>query len=76
MLSRRQEMNTSATVVTDRYPMKIPYGFTAQKATYERNKAQSQPNAGSDGMWTQSSGSRWGTLCLPFDIKNMAHGME
>lgn len=55
-------------VVNDRLPMKIPYGFTAQKATYERNKAQKGDM--DDVMWKQSYESVWGTLCLPYPIKN------
>ncbi|MDO4992393.1 MAG: InlB B-repeat-containing protein [Prevotellaceae bacterium] len=54
-------------VVTDRYPMKIPYGFNAKKATYERNKDQIGTN---DAMWQQSYNSVWGTLCLPYPITN------
>lgn len=61
-------------VVTDRYPIKIIDDFTAQTAAYRRNQAQ--VGSTTDGMWTQSSGSRWGTLCLPFEIKNMAHGIQ
>lgn len=55
-------------VVTDRFPMKIPYAFTAQTATYERNKAFI--NDDNDAMWQQSKDSKWGTLCLPYPIKN------
>lgn len=55
-------------VVTDRIPMKIPYGFTAQKATYQRNKAQKDNE--NDAMWQQSKESVWGTLCLPYPITN------
>ncbi len=54
-------------VVTDRYSMKIPYGFNAKKATYERNKDQIGTN---DAMWQQSYNSVWGTLCLPYPITN------
>lgn len=53
--------------VTDRYSMKIPYPFKANKATYERNKAQKGTE---DAMWQQSKESVWGTLCLPYPIKN------
>ena len=53
--------------VTDRYQMKIPYAFDAGKATYERNKDQV---GSTDGMWEQSKESIWGTLCLPYPIKN------
>lgn len=55
-------------VVTDRCPIKIPYGFTASTATYERNKAFI--NDDNDAMWQQSKDSKWGTLCLPYPIKN------
>ena len=53
--------------VADRYQMKIPYAFNAGKATYERNKLQIDTD---DPMWQQSHKSIWGTLCLPFPIKN------
>ena len=54
--------------VTDRFQMMIPYAFNAGKATYERNKAQIGNE--NDGMWQQSKESIWGTLCLPYPIKN------
>lgn len=53
--------------VTDRFQMKIPYAFNAGKATYERNKLQIDTD---DPMWQQSHKSIWGTLCLPYPIKN------
>ena len=53
--------------VADRYQMKIPYAFNAGKATYERNKLQIDTD---DPMWQQSHKSIWGTLCLPYPIKN------
>ena len=53
--------------VADRYQMKIPYAFNAGKATYERNKLQIDTD---DPMWQQSYESIWGTLCLPYPIKN------
>jgi len=56
--------------VTDRYQMKILYEFKAGKATYERNKVQKDNNDLDDGMWKQSHESIWGTLCLPYPIKN------
>ena len=56
--------------VTDRFQMKIPYAFNAGKATYERNKVQKDNNDLDDGMWKQSHESIWGTLCLPYPIKN------
>lgn len=60
--------NCPGLVVTDRYPIKIPYAFKADKALYERNKAQKGDD--NDGMWRQSKKSIWGTLCLPYPIKN------
>ncbi len=57
-------------VVTDRFPIKIPYAFKAGKALYERNKVQKDNNDLDDGMWKQSHESIWGTLCLPYPIKN------
>ena len=56
--------------VTDRFQMKIPHAFNAGKATYERNKVQKDNNDLDDGMWEQSHESIWGTLCLPYPIKN------
>ena len=53
--------------VTDRYQMKIPYAFDAAKALYERNKYQIDTD---DPMWVQSHESMWGTLCLPYPVKN------
>jgi hypothetical protein len=47
--------------------MKIPYAFDAAKALYERNKLQIDT---SDPMWQQSFESLWGTLCLPYPVKN------
>lgn len=54
-------------VVTDRYRIKIPYEFKAGKALYERNKYQINTD---DPMWVQSHESMWGTLCLPYPVKN------
>jgi hypothetical protein len=56
--------------VTDRYQMKILYEFKAGKALYERNKLQKDNNDLNDGMWKQSNESLWGTLCLPYPIRN------
>ena len=53
--------------VTDRYQMKILYEFNAGKAKYERNKLQINTD---DPMWVQSHESMWGTLCLPYPVKN------
>ncbi len=50
--------------VTDRYSMKIPYAFNASKASYARD---AQVN---DAATEQASKSTWGTLCLPYPIKN------
>jgi hypothetical protein len=47
--------------------MKIPYTFNAGKALYERNKLQIDTD---DPMWQQSYASMWGTLCLPYPVKN------
>lgn len=62
--------NCPGLVVTDRYPIKIPYAFKAGKALYERNKVQKDNNDLDDAMWKQSHESIWGTLCLPYPIKN------
>lgn len=51
-------------VVTDRYPVKIPYAFKATKAVYERDKGLS------DSAVEQAANSHWGTLCLPYPISN------
>lgn len=56
-------------VVTDRVPMKIPYEFKAWTTLYERNKL-SEEDKKTDAMWQQSYNSVWGTLCLPYPIKN------
>lgn len=53
--------------VTDRCQMKILYEFNAGKAKYERNKLQINTD---DPMWVQSNESMWGTLCLPYPVKN------
>ncbi len=62
--------NCPGLVVTDRYPIKIPYAFKAGKALYERNKVQKDNNDLDDVMWKQSHESIWGTLCLPYPVKN------
>lgn len=51
-------------VVTDRYPVKVPYAFKASKALYERDKGFN------DSAVSQASSSHWGTLCLPYPISN------
>ncbi|MDO4959162.1 MAG: InlB B-repeat-containing protein, partial [Prevotellaceae bacterium] len=67
-LGQGDEAKFNNIVVTDRYPIKIIESFTAQTATYERNKAQKGDE--NDAMWQQSKESVWGTLCLPYPIKN------
>ena len=52
--------------VTDRYEIKVPYAFKADKALYERNKNYSDKDAAK----AQAANSKWGTLCLPYPIKN------
>lgn len=51
-------------VVTDRYPVKVPYAFKANKALYERDKGLN------DVAVEQALTSHWGTLCLPYPISN------
>lgn len=67
-LGQGDEAKFNNIVVTDRYPIKIIESFTAQTATYERNKAQKGDE--NDAMWQQSKESVWGTLCLPYPITN------
>lgn len=67
-LGQGDEAKFNNLVVTDRYPIKIIDDFTAQTAIYERNKAFI--NDDNDAMWQQSKDSKWGTLCLPYPIKN------
>ena len=50
--------------VTDRYSIKIPTAFNAANASYARD---AQVN---DAATEQASKSTWGTLCLPYPIKN------
>ncbi len=57
-------------VVTDRFPIKIPYAFNASKASYARD---AQVN---DAATEQASKSTWGTLCLPYPIKNNTNGVK
>ncbi len=63
MMKNEQCLNL---VVTDRAPIKIPYAFKANNALYERNKNYSSE----DGAVAQAANSKWGTLCLPYPIKN------
>jgi hypothetical protein len=51
-------------VITDRYSMRIPVEFNAQKATYARDAGIV------DDETDQAQNSTWGTLCLPYPIKN------
>lgn len=53
-------------VVTDRYRIKIPYAFDAQHASYARDANVASGDAAKD----QAKNSTWGTLCLPYPIKN------
>ena len=84
-LSSEKSMNTGATnvvlkeekqcqdlVVTDRAPIKIPYEFKADKALYERNKNYSSEDAAK----AQAASSKWGTLCLPYPIKNNSNNVR
>ena len=58
--------------VTDRAPIKIPYAFKADNALYERNKGYS----GEDAAKAQAANSEWGTLCLPYPIRNNANNVK
>ena len=58
--------------VTDRYEIKIPYAFKANKALYERNKDYSDKDAAK----AQAANSKWGTLCLPYPIKNNSNNVR
>ena len=53
-------------VVTDRFPIKIPYAFNASKASYARDANVASGDAAKD----QAKNSTWGTLCLPYPIQN------
>ena len=59
-------------VVTDRYEIKVPYAFKANKALYERNKNYSDKDAAK----AQAANSKWGTLCLPYPIKNNTNNVK
>ena len=59
-------------VVTDRYEIKVPYAFKANKALYERNK--NYPS--DDAAKAQAANSKWGTLCLPYPIKNNTNNVK
>ena len=58
--------------VTDRAPIKIPYAFKANKALYERNKNYNDKDAAK----AQAANSVWGTLCLPYPIRNNANNVK
>lgn len=59
-------------VVTDRAPIKVPYAFKADNALYERNKDYSSEDAAK----AQAANSQWGTLCLPYPIRNNANNVK
>lgn len=59
-------------VVTDRYEIKVPHAFKADKALYERNK--NYPS--NDAAKAQAANSKWGTLCLPYPIKNNTNNVK
>ena len=59
-------------VVTDRYEIKVPHAFKADKALYERNKDYSSEDAAK----AQAANSQWGTLCLPYPIRNNANNVK
>lgn len=63
---RMSEKKCTNFVLTDRCRVKIPYAFTAQHAIYERDKGYDN----SDGAVNQAKNSHWGTICLPFPVKN------
>lgn len=62
----------SKLVVTDRYEIKVPYAFKADKALYERNKNYSDKDAAK----AQAANSKWGTLCLPYPIENNTNNVR
>lgn len=66
------ELQCKNLVVTDRAPIKIPYAFKADKALYERNKNYSDKDAAK----AQAVNSKWGTLCLPYPIKNNTNNVK
>ena len=59
-------------VVTDRFPIKIPYAFNASKASYARDANV----AANDSAKVQAENSTWGTLCLPYPTKNNTNGVR
>lgn len=66
------ELQCKNLVVTDRAPIKVPYAFKADKALYERNKNYSDKDAAK----AQAANSKWGTLCLPYPIKNNTNNVK
>lgn len=58
--------------VTDRYEIKVPYAFKANNALYERNKNYNDKDAAK----AQAANSKWGTLCLPYPIRNNANNVK
>lgn len=69
MMKNEQCLNLE---VTDRAPIKIPYAFKANKALYERNKNYNDKDAAK----AQAANSEWGTLCLPYPIRNNANNVK
>ena len=59
-------------VVTDRYEIEVPYAFKADNALYERNKNYNDKDAAK----AQAANSVWGTLCLPYPIRNNANNVK
>ena len=59
-------------VVTDRFPIKIPYAFDAQHASYARDANVASNDAAKD----QAKNSTWGTICLPYPIQNNTNGVK
>jgi hypothetical protein len=56
--------------VTDRFSIKIPYAFDAGTASYARDAGIS------DKETEQAQYSVWGTLCLPYPVKNKTNGVK
>lgn len=56
--------------VTDRHSIKIIEAFDAQKASYARDAGIS------DKETEQAQYSVWGTLCLPYPVKNKTNGVK
>ena len=58
--------------VTDRYSIKIPTAFSAANASYARDAKVSADDPAKE----QAKNSNWGTLCLPYPIKNNTNGVK